>query len=254
MLTVDLNADLGESYGIYALGADEQLLPYVTSVNLACGLHAGDPHVMWTSVNLAIDAGVAIGAHPGYPDLQGFGRRDMGLSAKEVYVYVLYQIGALSGFLRSAGTTLHHLKPHGALYNRAAVDPEIAHAIVQAVADFDPALALYAPFASCMANAGGESGLTVCHEVFADRRYEADGRLTPRRHPDALIEDPEEACEQVLTMICDGKVRARTGEWVEVRADTVCLHGDGTGALAFAKRIRDRLAAAGVRVATYTNA
>ncbi|GMA57510.1 UPF0271 protein [Alicyclobacillus sacchari] len=248
MPAVDLNADLGERFGVYDLGADEQLMGCVTSANLACGMHAGDPQVMWRSVKLAKDARVAIGAHPGYPDLQGFGRRDMALTASEVYVYVLYQIGALSAFLRAAGATLHHLKPHGALYNRAAVDPEIARAIAQAVADFDPALVLYAPFASCLARAGLTCGLTVGHEVFADRRYEANGQLTPRRHPDALIENLEEACEQVLTMVCAGKVRARTGEWLEVSADTVCLHGDGPQAVAFAKRIRERLAEAGVQV------
>ncbi|WP_206830699.1 LamB/YcsF family protein [Alicyclobacillus fructus] len=248
MAEVDLNADLGEDFGVYRLACDEQILAYVTSANLACGMHAGDPVAMARSVGLAKAKGVAIGAHPGYPDLQGFGRRDMALDEDEIHAFVLYQLGALAAFARAQGVRLHHVKPHGALYNRAAVDRAAARAICRAVAEFDPSLKLYAPYRSELAQQAEWMGLCACCEVFADRRYEADGRLTPRRHPDALIRDLDEACEQVLTMVKEGRVRARTGEWVEVTVDTVCLHGDGPHAIELAKALHRRLTEAGVRI------
>ncbi|SIS73031.1 LamB/YcsF family protein [Alicyclobacillus vulcanalis] len=248
MAEVDVNADLGEDFGHYRLAHDDAILAYVTSANLACGLHAGDPVVMARSVGLAKARGVAVGAHPGYPDLQGFGRRDMALREDEIYAFVLYQMGALAAFCRAHGVRLHHVKPHGALYNRAAVDRAAARGICRAIADFDPSLKVYAPYRSELARQAEALGLCACSEVFADRRYEADGQLTPRQHPDAVIRDPDEACEQVLLMVQEGRVRARTGEWLEVAADTICLHGDGPQAVQLAKTLHERLTQAGVRL------
>lgn len=248
MKTVDLNADLGEGYGAYPFGRDEELMPLISSANVACGFHASDPTVMRRTVKLARDARVAVGAHPSFPDRQGFGRRVMQMSPDEVYDHVVYQIGALRGFLDVLGVSLHHVKPHGALYNVASVDGVVARAIACAVKDFGSTLKLYAPFGSELALAGKGCGVQVCHEVFADRRYEADGTLTARSHPDALIHDEDESCEQVLQMVLEGWVRARTGERVELRADTICLHGDGPNPVAFANKLRERLSAAGIRV------
>ncbi|MDI9258799.1 LamB/YcsF family protein [Alicyclobacillus sendaiensis] len=248
MAGVDLNADLGEDFGAYRLANDGDILAYVTSANLACGMHAGDPVVMARSVALAKARGVAIGAHPGYPDLQGFGRRDMALDEDEIHAFVLYQLGALAAFARSQGVRLHHVKPHGALYNRAAVDRAAARAICRAIAEFDPSLKVYAPYGSELVAQAEAMGLCACCEGFADRRYEADGRLTPRRQADAVIRDLDEACEQVLTMVREGRVRARTGEWVEVAVDTVCLHGDGPHAVELAKALHKRLTEAGIHI------
>lgn len=187
MKSIDLNADLGESFGPYRIGCDDELMPLISSANVACGFHASDPTVMRATVQLAVAAGVAIGAHPSYPDRQGFGRREMKMKPDEVYDHVVYQIGALRGFVDVAGVALHHVKPHGALYNVAAVDAEMAKAIAHAVKDVSTGLKLYAPSGSALASMGQACGLTVCHEVFADRRYEADGTLTPRSRPLSLI-------------------------------------------------------------------
>ncbi|HLO01724.1 MAG TPA: 5-oxoprolinase subunit PxpA [Symbiobacteriaceae bacterium] len=245
-MRVDLNADLGESYGAWAMGADAELLPLITSANVACGFHAGDPQVIAQTVALAKRFGVRVGAHPGYPDRQGFGRRAMGLSPAEIRTDLLYQIGAVAAFCRAEGVPLHHVKPHGALYNRAAVDGGAAEAIAAAIWSFDPGLILYAPPGSQLQKAGEARGLTVWCEVFADRGYRADGTLVPRDQPGALIEDAAKAESQVLQMITEGTVTAVTGERVPVRAQTICLHGDGAHALAFARRLRERLTAAGL--------
>ena len=249
VLTVDLNSDLGESFGRYTLGLDDQVIPLVSSVNIACGMHAGDPLVMAHTVRRAVEAGVALGAHPGYPDLQGFGRRDLGLAPEEVYAFVLYQIGALSAFAQANGALLHHVKPHGQLYNRAAADAACADAIARAVCDFDPALVLVGLANSELVRAGEARGLRVAQEFFADRGYTDEGRLVPRSQPGALVASEDEAVERTVRAVTEGTVRTVTGACVPVQADTVCVHGDGPQALAFAARLRTAFEEAGVRIA-----
>jgi UPF0271 protein len=246
--TLDLNCDMGESFGAWTLGQDEALLDLVTSANIACGLHAGDPTVMARTVRNALARGVALGAHPSLPDLQGFGRRTMAVTPEEARDLVLYQIGALAAFARAAGGALRHVKPHGALYNMAAQDPALAQAIAGAVRAFDPDLVLVGLAGSRLVEAGTALGLRCASEVFADRGYEADGSLTPRSRPGAMVEDEDEAVARVVRMVREGVVRCRTGEDVPVVADTVCLHGDQPRALAFAQRLRAVLAGAGIRV------
>ncbi|MDF9296748.1 5-oxoprolinase subunit PxpA [Geobacillus stearothermophilus] len=247
MTVIDLNCDFGESFGAYELGQKEILL-YVTSVNIACGFHAGDPLVMRRTVQLAIQHGVAIGAHPGLPDLLGFGRRAMAVSPEEVYAYVVYQIGALAAFVKAEGGVMTHVKPHGALYNMAAKDAALAEAIAKAVRDVDPSLVLYGLSGSELIRAGQAYGLRTASEVFADRTYQADGSLTPRSDPQAVIADEDEAVKQVLTMIRDRRVRSVQGTDVSIEADTVCLHGDNEQAVRFAKRLRETLQKEGVAI------
>jgi UPF0271 protein len=246
---VDLNCDLGESYGAYTIGQDAAILPFVTSANIACGFHAGDPEVMHKTVELALKSKVVIGAHPGLPDLVGFGRRNMAISPEEAYTMLVYQIGALAAFVKAAGGRMQHVKPHGALYNMAAKDAVLAQAIAQAVYDVDPALILYGLSGSKLVQAGAAAGLTTFHEVFADRTYQADGSLTPRKQPDALIRDDQTAISQVIRMVKEGTVVSQQGSEVKIQADTVCIHGDGAHALAFAKHIREVLAESGILVA-----
>lgn len=248
MPQIDLNCDMGESFGTYQKGADADVLAYVTSANIACGFHAGDPSTMRKTVRLALEHSVAIGAHPGYPDLVGFGRRAMDASPQEVYDMVVYQIGALAAFVQSEGGRLHHVKPHGALYNVAAREPSIATAIAEAVYKVDGSLILYGLSGSALVDAGRAIGLQTANEVFADRTYQEDGLLTPRSVPGALIETEEEAVAQVLRMVQDGRVRSQQGTDVVIAADTVCIHGDGPHALRFAKRLRLALDNAGVAV------
>ena len=248
MYRIDLNCDMGESFGAYKLGTDEQILPFITSANIACGFHAGDPGTMRKTVQLALQHGVGIGAHPGLPDLVGFGRRNMDISAQEAYDMVVYQIGALAGFVRAEGGVLQHVKPHGALYNMAAKSQKLSEAIAEAVYKIDPSLILFGLSGSELVKAGERIGLRTAHEVFADRTYQADGSLTPRTQPDALIADEETALQQVVRMVKEGKVQSRQGEAVAIQADTVCIHGDGPHALAFARKIRDLLDASGVAV------
>lgn len=249
MLRVDLNADMGESFGAYRLGEDEELMRYVTSANIACGMHAGDPLVMARTVALAAKAGVAVGAHPGYPDLQGFGRRPLGMSPEEVEAFVMYQVGALWAFCRAAGVPLRHVKAHGALYNQAAHDPALADAIARAVARVDDSLVLVGLAGSELLRAGRRAGLRVASEVFADRGYNPDGSLVPRGRPGALIHDPDAVAARVLRMVREGRVTASDGSDLEVRADTVCFHGDTPGAAGLVRHVRDQLARAGVTVA-----
>ncbi len=244
--TVDLNCDMGESFGAWSLGSDAAILPFVTSANIACGFHAGDPTVMKQTVRLALRAGVAIGAHPGLPDLVGFGRRELAVSAEEAFDMVVYQLGALAAVVRAEGGHLHHLKPHGALYNMAATMPALAEAIAEAMYKVQPELTLYGLAGSALTQAGEKIGLKTAHEVFADRTYQANGTLTPRRQPDALITDADAAIAQVLRMVQTGQVRAQQGSEVAIRADTVCLHGDGAHALEFARRIHATLGDAGI--------
>ncbi|MHA6248231.1 LamB/YcsF family protein [Pontibacter sp. CAU 1760] len=246
--TVDLNCDLGESFGAYRLGNDAAILPFVTSANIACGYHAGDPLVMQQTVRLAMTHNVAIGAHPGLPDLVGFGRREMAISVEEAYAFSVYQIGALKAFVQAEGGVLHHVKPHGALYNMAAVNPQLAEALCEAVYRVQPETILYGLAGSELIKAGQRLGLATAHEVFADRTYQPDGTLTPRSKPGALITDEAKALKQVLQMVQEGKVESQQGQVVEIQADTICIHGDGPHALDFARRIGAELQAANIQV------
>ncbi len=246
-MRIDLNADVGESLGAWSLGEDEALIPLVSSVNVAAGLHAGDPVVMERTIALAARVGVAIGAHPGYPDLAGFGRRAMALSTAEIEATVLYQVGAVAAFARAAGIELRHVKAHGALYNRAAHDPEAAAAIARAVRRFSPSLVLVGLAGSALVDAGREAGLSVAEEAFADRGYEPDGSLRSRHLPGAVLDDPAAAAAQALAIV-RGVVTASDGSALAVRADTLCVHGDLPGAAARARAVRDALLAAGVDI------
>jgi len=245
---IDLNCDMGESFGAYRMGNDEAILDFVNSANIACGFHAGDPSTIHRTVAAALAKGVAVGAHPGLPDLQGFGRRTMAVSSAEAYDMVVYQVGALAGFARALGGRVTHVKAHGALYNMAAKDPRLAEAIAKAVHDFDPQLVLFGLAGSAMIQAAENAGLRSASEVFADRSYQDDGSLTPRGHANAMIADVAASIAQVKRMVMDGVVRSVQGKDVAVRADTLCIHGDQPNALAFAKHIRDELRRAGVDV------
>ncbi|MGO4889234.1 LamB/YcsF family protein [Anaerobacillus sp. MEB173] len=248
MKSVDLNCDLGESYGSFVVGQDEQILDYITSANIACGYHAGDHNVMSKTVKLAKEKGVSIGAHPGFPDLLGFGRREIKTSPEDIYNFVIYQISALQGFCKINDIRMHHVKPHGALFNIAAKDSNVAEAIAQAVYDTDPALVLFGLSGGELTKAGAKLGLTVANEVFADRTYQPDGTLTPRTQKNALIHDAKVAIEQVLTMVKDGTVKAVDGSNVPIQADTICVHGDGPSALDFAEKLREKIVEEGVKL------
>ena len=249
MKTLDLNCDMGEGLGAWKMGDDAALLEHVSSANIACGYHAGDPGIIHRTVELAIDKGVAVGAHPSLPDLQGFGRRQMQVSPAEAYDMVLYQIGALGAFAIACGGKLAHVKPHGALYNMAAKDGKLARAIARAVKDFDPSLVLFGLAGSELIRAGEQAGLKTANEVFADRTYQADGSLTPRSELGAIIPEVSASIAQVKRMIEEGRVRSLDGADVSVRADTLCIHGDEPNAVEFARRIRQALTEAGVRIA-----
>lgn len=242
-MEIDLNADLGEG-----AGSDEALLGLVSSANIACGWHAGDAKTMRQCVRWALEHGVAIGAHPSFPDRENFGRSTMHLPPEEITANVLYQIGALAAIVKAEGGTLAHVKPHGQLYNQAAKEPELAEAIVEAVRRFDPSLKFFGLAGSGMIEAASRAGLTPVEEVFADRGYMADGSLVPRSQPGALIEDEEQSLAQTLSLVRDHQVRAIDGSIVAVNAQSVCLHGDGAHALAFARRIRDRLTSEGIAI------
>ena len=243
---IDLNADVGESFGPWPMGDDEHLIPLVSSVNIACGAHAGDPATIARTVHLAIAHGVAIGAHPGYPDLAGFGRRDLDMTPDELEASLLAQVGAVVAIARSQGAAIGHVKPHGALYNRAARDPDVAGTIARAIARLDRNLVLVGLAGSTMLEAGRSAGLRVRAEAFADRAYEADGSLRDRRRDGAIL-GPAEAAEQAVAIARDGIVD-RPGSPVAVRAETICLHGDGPAAVATATAVRVALAAAGIDV------
>lgn len=250
MLRIDLNADVGESFGPYTIGADADVLPHVTSANVACGGHGGDPSVMRRTVRLAVDCGASPGAHPGYADLMGFGRRDIAMDPQEVEDLVVYQIGALAGVAAAEGAQLGHVKPHGALYNRAARDRPLADAIARAVRAVDRRLILFGGSGSCLVEAGEALGLRTAAEVFADRAYRADGSLVSRREPGAVLTDPATVAERALRLIEHGEVAAITGEVIRLRRDTICLHGDTPGAGDLAAALRARLEEAGVRLAS----
>lgn len=247
-MKVDLNSDLGESFGRYKLGLDEEVMKFISSANVATGWHAGDPLVMRRTVRLAKENGVAVGAHPGYPDLLGFGRRYMKLSSEEARNYILYQIGALYAFTRAEGVELQHVKPHGALYNALVKEEELARAVIEGIADFDKNLIFVTLSGSKPAEIAEEMGVRVAHEVFADRAYNPDGTLVPRSRPGAVIHDKEEIAERVISMVKDGGVKAINGEWVELKVDTICVHGDNPKAVEIAKHVREVLEREGVKI------
>ncbi len=250
MFCIDLNCDMGESYGRYTLGNDLAILDYVTSVNIACGFHAGDPGVMRATVMAAKEKGVAIGAHPGLPDLVGFGRRIMNITPHEAYEMTVYQVGALTAFCTASSVKIHHVKPHGALYNMAAGNREIAQSIAQAVRDIDPSLILYGLAGSELIKSGQDMGLETASEGFADRTYMAIGVLTPRSEKDSIIANEQAACAQAIRMIQDGLVRSQQGIDVKVQAETICIHGDGLYAVQFARHIHNALHEHGITVTT----
>ncbi|MCP3031514.1 LamB/YcsF family protein [Halobacillus sp. A1] len=246
--SVDINCDMGESFGTYEMGRDEEILDFVTSANIACGFHAGDPATMRKTVKLAIEKGVGLGVHPGLQDLVGFGRRNMSISPKEAYDLVVYQIGALNGFVKAEGARLQHVKPHGALFNMAAKDASLAEGIAEAVYDVDSQLILFGLSGSELVNAGKKVGLKTANEVFSDRTYQYDGSLTARTESNALITDSNEAIQQVVRMIKESKVKTIQGEDLSILAETICIHGDGVHALDFAKNISSTLNEAGIEV------
>ncbi len=249
MAFVDINCDMGESFGTYKIGNDEEILKFITSANIACGFHAGDPATMRKTVRLALERNVGIGVHPGFQDLVGFGRRNMNLTPQEVYDLVIYQIGALYGFVKSEGGKLQHVKPHGALYNMAAKSAPLADAIAEAIFKVDPSLILLGLAGSELIKAGQKIGLNTANEVFADRTYQDDGTLTPRAMHNALIRDQNLAVSQVIRMIKQGTVRSVNGKDMPIKADSVCIHGDGDNALEFAKSITLALQESGITLA-----
>jgi 5-oxoprolinase (ATP-hydrolysing) subunit A len=248
MIQIDLNSDLGESFGRWTLGDDEQVMQSITSANVACGYHAGDPGVMRETVRKARDMGVAVGAHPGFPDLAGFGRRNMAASPREVEDFVLYQIGALAAIAAAEGVRLQHVKAHGALYNMAIRDRPLADAIAHAVVSFDPSLILFGLPGTELLRAGEAAGLQVAAEGFADRSYEADGSLTPRNRPGAVIHDAAEVVARAVRMARVGTVTASDGRDIPMRIQTICTHGDTPGSHELTRLLREGLEREGIVV------
>ncbi|MDU6793573.1 MAG: 5-oxoprolinase subunit PxpA [Staphylococcus sp.] len=247
-MKVDLNCDLGEAFGNYSFGGDKDIIPLITSANIACGFHAGDENVMNQTVNLAKENHVSIGAHPGFPDLKGFGRRKMDISPTEVYNLIVYQLGALEGFCKVHQTRINHVKPHGALYNMGAKNKAIAKAIAKAVYDFDSTIVLVGLSNSLLISEAQAIGLKTASEVFADRRYEDNGQLVSRKEPDAVVTDSDEALKQVLKMVTENKVISRNGKEIDLETDTICVHGDGKHALEFVEQIRKKLTKEGIDI------
>jgi UPF0271 protein len=247
--SIDVNCDLGESYGAFKVGNDAEIMPYITSANIACGFHAGDPLTMAQTIALAKKHGVAIGAHPGYPDLMGFGRREMQLTCEESKSYIIYQVSALQGFAKVFGVNLQHVKLHGAMYNTALKDAELARAVTEAVAELDKNLIVFAPPKSALAKAAAEVGLRVAYEFFADRAYNPDGSLVSRKKPGSIIEEPKKVVERAVKAVKEGLVEAFNGEIVELGVvQTICVHGDTPTAIELTRALRSGLAKAGVEV------
>lgn len=249
--TIDLNADLGEGFGAWPAPADAELLTLVSSASIACGFHAGDPTRMRETAELAARNAVAVGAHPGYPDLLGFGRRELGASPREITDYVAYQVGAMMACAAAAGTRVRYVKPHGALYNRAVREPAVARAIAEAIRLVDPALALLGLAGSTMLVMASEAGVAAAAEAFLDRGYRDDGTLVPRDQPGALIDDPAVAAARALSLVRDRMVDTVSGASISVRADSFCVHGDGARAAAVLRGVRERLTAEGIRIAPF---
>lgn len=245
---VDLNSDIGEGFGSYTMGMDEEIMKCVTSVNVACGWHAGDPLIMDKTVKFAKENNVAIGAHPGYPDLLGFGRRKIDVTPEEARTYMLYQLGALDAFAKANGMKLQHMKLHGGFYNSAAVDPKLADAVLDGIEAYDKNLIVMILSGSYMAKEAKRRGLRVAEEVFADRGYNADGTLVNRKLPGAFVKDPDEAIKRVIKMVKTKKVTAVNGEEIDIDADSICVHGDNPKAIEFVNRIRNSLIAEGISV------
>jgi len=248
-MRIDLNSDLGEAFGAWSMGQDAALMDNISSANIACGFHAGDPGTMRATIALARAKGVAIGAHPGFPDLVGFGRREMKATPAEVEDFVLYQVAALAGMAAAQGVRLQHVKAHGALYNMACRDRALADAIARAVAAFDRTLVLFGLPASELLRAGEAAGLQTAAEVFADRAYDADGSLTARSKPGSVIHDTDLVVRRAIRMVRDQEVVAVDGSLIKLQADTICLHGDTPGAVDHARAVRTGLEAAGIAVA-----
>jgi UPF0271 protein len=245
---VDINADLGEGFGIYTLGQDEKIMDFVSSANIACGWHAGDPIIMRNTVKMAKLKNVAVGAHPSYPDRLGFGRRYMKISGEEARNYILYQIGALSAFVKAEGLKLQHVKPHGALYNAMVKDEELTRGIVEALLEFDKTLIFVGPSLSRPLEVAKEMGARVAHEVFADRAYNSDGTLVSRNMKNAVLHNKHEIARRVISMIKDGGIKSVNGEWVELKVDTICIHGDTPEALEIVEHINKRLIEEGIEI------
>lgn len=245
---VDLNSDIGESFGVYKLGLDEEVLRHVSSANIACGWHAGDPLVMRKTVKTATGCGVGIGAHPGFPDLLGFGRRNMVISSEEARDYTIYQIGALDAFIKAQGGKMQHVKPHGNLYNMAMKDKALAEGIVQGIWEVNRDLIVLGLPGSELLKAAEARGLKIAGEVFADRAYNLDGTLVPRNLPGSMIHDRAIAIQRVVRMVTEGRVAAINGEDIEIQADSICVHGDNPEAVEFVKNIREALIGAGVEI------
>jgi UPF0271 protein len=249
---IDLNSDVGESFGNYKLGLDDEVVPLISSANVACGFHAGDPAVMKRTIEIAADNGVAVGAHPGFPDLIGFGRRQMDASLEEIHDYVLYQVGALQAFATARGIKLQHVKPHGALYNMAVQNNDIWDAVARSIAAVDSDLILYVLAGSNrkdLEDLGTKHGIRIAFEFFGDRAYNPDGSLVSRKEPGAVVHDHEAVAEKVLKMVKEGRVVCKDGSEIDMAADTICVHGDNPSALALVKNIRESLEAAGVEIA-----
>ena len=248
---IDVNCDLGESFGVYTMGMDAEVLQYATSANVACGWHAGDPMVMLKTVEICKQEGVAVGAHPGYPDLLGFGRRHMAIQPEEAKAYMVYQVGALQGFCNLYGLTLQHIKLHGAFYNTVCVTPVLADAILDGIEVMNPSLAIMALSGSYITKAAQKRGISVIHEVFADRGYTEEGTLVSRSEPGAFIHDPNEAVDRVLRMIKEGTVITNTGKSIPIQADSVCVHGDNPQAIEFVKGLREGLIREGITLSSF---
>jgi UPF0271 protein len=248
---IDLNSDVGESFGVYRLGLDEEVIPHITSANIACGFHAGDPGIMRKTVSLAGKHGVAIGAHPGFPDLMGFGRRNLDATLEEIQDYILYQTGALQAFALSQGLKLQHVKSHGGLYNMAVANPKIWDAMAEAVAKVDTEIILVVLAAANrddLLRMGNRAGIRLAFEAFPDRAYKKDGSLVPRKEKGAVIEDYELVAQRAIKMALEGKVAAIDGTEINLKAETLCVHGDNPAAVQMVKKIRERLRDAGVEV------
>ena len=248
MLSVDLNADMGESFGSWKMGNDAELMNYVSSINVACGFHAGDASVIRQTIEAGIEKNIAIGAHPSFPDLQGFGRRLMNLSVSEIFDIVLYQVSAVKGICEASGGKLHHVKPHGALYNQAAKDKNAAKAIAEAVKKIDENLIFYGLSGSFLISEAENIGLQTQSEVFADRTYQTDKSLTARSESNALIKNTEKAVLQVLEMIENANVTATNGKKIRIKAETICIHGDAANAVEFAKAISENLTKRNIKI------
>jgi len=245
---MDINCDMGESFGAYRIGSDAAIMPFISSANIACGLHAGDPLVMDATVKLALEHAVSIGAHPGYPDLQGFGRRNLDLAPEEVEAFVLYQVAALAGFVHARGGELTHVKPHGALYNQAAGERSLAQAIARGTARFSRSLVLVGLAGSLLVEMGSEAGLRTAAEAFADRAYNPDGSLRSRRLPGALIETPQEALNQALRLVQAGVAITRAGQTNFTPVDTLCIHSDNPASPQIAQALRQGLEGEGITI------